>query len=241
MQMVEEQGESRFFFFEHAADEFSIHRLVAQEDFCRLGPRPVDLVSADGLITIAEMEPDKPNQLIEIVVGRGFSQVRHGHTVPRFRAVEHFQFVRKTTPLRENFDWSQSRGVMGATRLGPRSATWSPPPDRGRVVVQDLRLRVCRRLGTVGSATTLALAGVLPFAAVVAGLAAAVTLAGVLPFARMLFRSLLVGLLVLRLILRVERRMRSRKKGGRLNGGIRTGEQARQRSGNSKNFSALGH
>jgi hypothetical protein len=130
---------------------------------------------------------------------------------------------------------------MGATRLGPRSATWSPPPDRGRVVVQDLRLRVCRWLGTVGSATTLALAGVFAFAAVVARLAAAVTLAGVLPFARMLFRSLLVGLLVLGLILRVERRMRSRKKGGRLNGGIRTGEQARQRSGNSKNFSALGH
>ena len=57
----------------------------------------------------------------------------------------------------------------------------------------------------------------------------------------MLFRSLLVGLLVLGLILRVERRIRPRKKGGRLNGGVRTGEQARQRSGYSKNFSTLGH
>ena len=102
-------------------------------------------------------------------------------------------------------------------------------------------MRVCRRLGTVGSATTLALAGVFAFATVVARLAAAVTPAGVLPFARMLFRSLLVGLLVLGLILRVERRIRPRKKGGRLNGGVRTGEQARQRSGYSKNFSTLGH
>jgi hypothetical protein len=50
-----------------------------------------------------------------------------------------------------------------------------------------------RHLGAVGGASALALAGVLGFAAVVAGLATALTLAGVLAFTGVLFFYFLAG------------------------------------------------
>ena len=58
-----------------------------------------------------------------------------------------------------------------------------------------------RHLGAVGGATALALAGVLGFAAVVAGLATALTLARVLAFTGVLFFYLLAGGLVRAVVL----------------------------------------
>jgi hypothetical protein len=69
----------------------------------------------------------------------------------------------------------------------------SPNPPHGIKLAFKLLLR---RFGAIGRAATLTLAGVLAFAAVVAGFAAALALAGVLPFTSVLFFDFLIVLLV---------------------------------------------
>ena len=93
-----------------------------------------------------------------------------------------------------------------------------------------------RHLGAVCSAAALALAGVLAFAAVVAGLATALTLAGVLAFTSVLFFDLLFlfgGRLVC--ILGGYGGLDPREQIGRLNAGAGACEQARNcRAGDEK-------
>jgi hypothetical protein len=69
-------------------------------------------------------------------------------------------------------------------------------PSITRMSVGSVLGLFVRHLGAVSCATTLALAGVLAFAAVVAGFATAFTLAGVLAFTGVLFFYFLVGGLV---------------------------------------------
>src|SRR5262245_12424344 len=86
-----------------------------------------------------------------------------------------------------------------------------------------------RRLGAVGCATPLALAGVLSLAAVFAGLAPALALARVLALTSVLFFHLLVAFLILILVLCAERGFQRRKQGRSLNRRSGSGEQSRER------------
>src|SRR5580700_7424897 len=104
--------------------------------------------------------------------------------------------------------WTNSSWWPEVKRAGDNVP--SPPPK----VTTDLML-LLRLLGTIGCATTLALARVFAFATVVTCLAAALALAGVLAFASVLFFGLLVVLLVLALVLALllgaERSLQRRK------------------------------
>src|SRR3984885_2583659 len=79
MQMKEKQGQSRFVRIENPGDEFAVHLFVAKQDFYGFGPRPVDLVFADGFVAVAEGQTNESNELSEIVLGGGLSQIRNGH------------------------------------------------------------------------------------------------------------------------------------------------------------------
>src|ERR1700740_1266278 len=96
-------------------------------------------------------------------------------------------------------------------------------------MVRELLGLFGRRLGAVGRAAAFALAGVLAFAAVIAGLAAAFALARVLAFTSVLFLHLLGGLLVLGLVLRAQRRPQPRKQVGCVDSCATAGKQSRQR------------
>src|SRR5271154_1249228 len=53
--------------------------LVAKQDFYGFDPRPVDLFLADGFVAVAEVQTNESNELSEIVLGSGLSQIRNGH------------------------------------------------------------------------------------------------------------------------------------------------------------------
>jgi len=98
-----------------------------------------------------------------------------------------------------------------------------------------------RHLGAVCSAAALALAGVLAFAAVVAGLATALTLAGVLAFTGVLFFHLLAGGLVGTVILGGHSRLYARQQIGRLDAGAGACEQARDSRAGDEKLIRLSH
>src|SRR5260370_10622257 len=123
----------------------------------------------------------------------------------------------------------------------------SPAPKQDRLASGTSllgRLLFFWHLGAVGCATTLALAGVLAFAAVVAGLATALALARVLAFTGVLFLHLLVvGLLVLArvLILRAERRLQRGKQGRSLDCCTGPGDQSCERRTSEQGLCRLCH
>ena len=98
-----------------------------------------------------------------------------------------------------------------------------------------------RHLGAVGGAAALALAGVLAFAAVVAGLATALTLAGVLAFTGVLFFHLFAGGLVGTVILSGHSRLDARQQIGRLDACAGAGEQARDSRARDEKLIGLSH
>jgi hypothetical protein len=77
--MKEKEGQSRFVRLQNPGDEFAVHRFVAKQDFYGFDPRPVDLFLADGFVAVAEVQTNESNELSEIVLGCGFSQIRNGH------------------------------------------------------------------------------------------------------------------------------------------------------------------
>src|SRR5271170_2894180 len=79
MQMKEKEGQSRFVRLENPGDEFAVRRFVAKQDFYGFDPRPVDLFLADGFVAVAEVQTNESNELSEIVLGGGLSQIRNGH------------------------------------------------------------------------------------------------------------------------------------------------------------------
>jgi hypothetical protein len=79
MQMKEKEGQSRFVRLQNPGDEFAVHLFVAKQDFCGFDPRPVDLFLADGFVAVAEVQTNESNELSEIVLGSGLSQIRNGH------------------------------------------------------------------------------------------------------------------------------------------------------------------
>ncbi|MFZ1031541.1 MAG: hypothetical protein WAN72_06075, partial [Candidatus Acidiferrales bacterium] len=79
MQMKEKERESRFVRLQNPGDEFAVHLFVAKQDFYGFSPRPVDFFLADGFVAVAEVETNKSNELSEIVLGSGLSQIRNGH------------------------------------------------------------------------------------------------------------------------------------------------------------------
>src|SRR5271163_2765334 len=79
MQMKEKQGQSRFVLLQDPGDEFAVHLFVAKQDFYGFGPRPVDLFLADSFVAVAEVQTNESNELSEIVLGGGLSQIRNGH------------------------------------------------------------------------------------------------------------------------------------------------------------------
>jgi hypothetical protein len=98
-----------------------------------------------------------------------------------------------------------------------------------------------RHLGAVSGAAALALAGVLAFAAVVAGLATALTLAGVLALTSVLFFYFLVGLLVRAVILGGHSRLYARQQIGRLDACAGACEQARDSRAGDEKLIGLSH
>src|SRR5271169_3277945 len=110
------------------------------------------------------------------------------------------------------------------------------PPHR---TAPDLKL-LLRRLGAIGGATALALAGVLAFAAIVASFATTLALARVLAFTSVLFLDLLL-VLALVLILRAERSLQRRKQGRSLNCCSGSGEQSRERRTGEQSLCRLRH
>jgi hypothetical protein len=98
-----------------------------------------------------------------------------------------------------------------------------------------------RHLGAVGGTAALALAGVLAFAAVVAGLATALTLTGVLAFTGVLFFYLLAGGLVGTVILGGHSRLYARQQIGRLDACAGAREQARDSRAGDEKLIRLSH
>ena len=95
MQMKEKEGQSRFVRVETPGDEFAVHLVVAKQDFYGFGPRPVDLVLADGFVAVAEVQTNESNELSEIALGGGLSQIRNGHgSLPLMRRVLANQMTR---------------------------------------------------------------------------------------------------------------------------------------------------
>src|SRR5271155_3541836 len=64
--------------------------LVAKQDFYGFDPRPVDLFLADGFVAVAEVQTNESNELSEIVLGSGLSQIRNGHGSLPLIHREHF-------------------------------------------------------------------------------------------------------------------------------------------------------
>jgi hypothetical protein len=90
MQVKEKKGQSRFVRLENPGNEFAVHLFVAKQDFYGFGPRAVDLFLADGFAAVAEVQTNESNELGEIVLGSGLSQIGNGHgSLPLFRR-EHF-------------------------------------------------------------------------------------------------------------------------------------------------------
>jgi hypothetical protein len=79
MQMKEKESQSRFVRLENPGDEFAIHRCVAKKGFYGFSPRPVDLFLADGFVAVAKVQTNESNELSQIVLGNGLSQIRNGH------------------------------------------------------------------------------------------------------------------------------------------------------------------
>jgi hypothetical protein len=79
MQMKEKEGQSRFVRLQNPGDEFAVHLFIAKQDLYGFGPRPVDLFLADGFVAIAKVQTNESNELSEIVLGSGLSQIRNGH------------------------------------------------------------------------------------------------------------------------------------------------------------------
>jgi hypothetical protein len=79
MQMKEKQGQSRFVRLQNPGDEFAVHLFVAKQDSYGFGPRPVDLFLADSFVAVAEVQTNESDELSEIVLGSGISQIRNGH------------------------------------------------------------------------------------------------------------------------------------------------------------------
>jgi hypothetical protein len=98
-----------------------------------------------------------------------------------------------------------------------------------------------RHLGAVGGAAALALAGVLAFAAVVAGLATALTLAGVLAFTGVLFFYFLAGGLVCTVILGGHSGLDARQQIGSLDACAGACEQARDSRAGDEQLIRLSH
>jgi hypothetical protein len=98
-----------------------------------------------------------------------------------------------------------------------------------------------RHLGAVSGAAALTLAGVLAFAAVVAGLATALTLAGVLAFTGVLFFYLLAGGLVRAVVLGGHSRLDARQQIGRLDACAGACEQARDSRASDEKLIGLSH
>src|SRR5271169_1392218 len=113
------------------------------------------------------------------------------------------------------------------------------PPHR---TAPDLKL-LLRRLGAIGGATALALAGVLAFAAIVASFATTLALARVLALTSVLFLDFLVVLLVLALvlILPAERSLQRRKQGRSLDCCSGSGKQSRERRTSQHGLCCLRH
>src|ERR1700685_239479 len=89
MQMKEKEGQSRFVRLENPGDEFTVHQFVAEPSFDGLSPRPVDLFLADGFVAVAEVQTNESNELSEIVLGSGLSQIRNRHGSPPLIHAEH--------------------------------------------------------------------------------------------------------------------------------------------------------
>ena len=98
-----------------------------------------------------------------------------------------------------------------------------------------------RHLGAVGGAAALALAGVLAFAAVVAGLATALTLAGVLAFTGVLFFYFLAGGFVRAVVLGGHSRLDARQQIGSLDACAGACEQARDSRAGDEKLIRLSH
>ena len=124
--------------------------------------------------------------------------------------------------------------TSGKADKGP--VTWAGPLAHGK---RDGKL--LRHLGAVSLATALALAGVLGFAAVVAGLATALTLAGVLAFTGVLFFYFLVGLLVGAVVLGGHSRLDARQQIGCLDACAGACEQARDSRAGDEKLIRLSH
>jgi hypothetical protein len=86
MQMKEKEGQSRFFLLQDSGDEFAVHLFIAKQDFYGFDPRPVTLLLAHGFVPIAEVQANESNELSEIVLGSGLSQIRNRHgSLPSIR------------------------------------------------------------------------------------------------------------------------------------------------------------
>jgi hypothetical protein len=86
MQMKEKECQSRFVLLQDSGDEFAVHGFIAKQDFYGFDPRPVNLLLAHGFVAIAEVQANESNELSEIVLGSGLSQVRNRHgSLPSIR------------------------------------------------------------------------------------------------------------------------------------------------------------
>jgi hypothetical protein len=79
MQVVEQESQSRLVPLHNLRNEFAIHRLIAKQNLYGLGPRSIDFFFTDGLVAVAEMQANEPNEPSDIVPGSSLLQIRNGH------------------------------------------------------------------------------------------------------------------------------------------------------------------
>src|SRR5580700_588168 len=119
MQMKEKQGQSRFVRLQNPVNEFAVHRFVAKQDFYGFSPRPVNLVLADGFVAVAEVQTNESNELSEIVLGSGLSQIRNGHgSLPLMPRVLANLMTREHRCSKREWSVSPSSEVVGSSRKG---------------------------------------------------------------------------------------------------------------------------
>src|ERR1700722_1784974 len=75
MEMVEQQGQSRFVLLQNLGNEFAVHGLIVQQDLYCLGPRPVDFSFTYGFVTVTQVQAHESHKLPHIVLGSRLSQI----------------------------------------------------------------------------------------------------------------------------------------------------------------------
>src|SRR5260370_1229191 len=81
VQMVEQESQRRLVLLQDLGNEFAIHRLVPKQDFDCFGPRPIDFFLPHSFVAIPEVQANESNELSEIVLGSGLSQIRNARSI----------------------------------------------------------------------------------------------------------------------------------------------------------------